>query len=264
LTTAPLLPLDLSERRLQEEIMDDPGLEPAEHLLALRALTMVNRLSLTAERAWREVRRLAKARRSAGGGDPRAGGRDHPVEGEGTDSHRPLRILDVACGGGDTVLALKRRGERAGIPLEVQGCDVSPVALEHARKQARREGVEASFFELDALTSSLPSGFDLVCSSLFLHHLEEEEVVRLLAGMAEAGKTLLLQDLRRTRAGYWLAHGTLRLLSRSRVAQVDGPRSVQASFRIPEVKALARRAGLDNARIVPCWPQRFVLTWNRK
>ena len=52
--------------------------------------------------------------------------------------------------------------------------------------------------------------------------------------------------------------------SRSRVAQMDGPRSVQASFRIPEVTALARRAGLDNARIVPCWPQRFVLTWSRE
>jgi 2-polyprenyl-3-methyl-5-hydroxy-6-metoxy-1,4-benzoquinol methylase len=262
LKTAPLLPPDLSERTLQEELMDDPGLEPTEHLLALRALAMVNRLSLTADRIWKEVRRQVKARQVAEGGGPQAG-RSRPNQGEEEDPGQPLRILDVACGGGDTVLALKRRAVREGIPLDVQGCDVSRVALEHARGRARREGVEASFFELDALRSSIPSGFDLVCSSLFLHHLEEDEVVRLLAGMAEAGKALLLQDLRRTRAGYWLAQGTLRLLSRSRVAQVDGPRSVRASFRIPEVAALAQRAGLEGAEIVPCWPQRFALTWSR-
>ena len=231
---------DLAERTLQEELMDNPGLESSEHHRALRALALVNRLSLTASRIWNEVLRL------------------------GRQVHdRPLRLLDVACGGGDTVRALKRRALQKGIFLNVQGCDVSPVAVAHARQEAARMGVEASFFELDVLRDPIPGEFDLVCSTLFLHHLEEEDVVRLLARMAEAGRTLVLQDLQRNRIGYWLAFGTLRLLSRSRVAQVDGPRSVQAAFRIPEIAALARRAGLEGARIVPCWPQRFSLFWSR-
>jgi len=117
---------------------------------------------------------------------------------------------------------------------------------------------------LDVLRSPLPPGFDLVCSSLFLHHFPDDDAVRVLSEMAEAGRTVLVQDLRRTRSGYWLAQGTLRILSRSRVARIDGPRSVQASYRIPEVRALARRAGLRGARVVPCWPQRFMLTWSRR
>ena len=220
--------------------MDDPALDPSEHREALRALALVNRLSLTAGRIWNEVRRQLRAARTL-----------------------PLRVLDVACGGGDTVRALKRRALREGIPLEVHGCDVSSLALTHARMQALRDGVEASFFELDVRRSPLPEGFHLICSSLFLHHLTEDEVVNLLAAMAKAGNTLLLEDLQRSRAGYWLARSTLRLFSRSRVAQVDGPRSVQASFRIPEVAALARKAGLMGARVVPCWPQRFSLYWSR-
>jgi 2-polyprenyl-3-methyl-5-hydroxy-6-metoxy-1,4-benzoquinol methylase len=231
---------DLTRRVLQREIMDDPGLDPVEHRQALRALARVNRLSLTAGRIWKEVRRQ--------------------VPGAGT---RPIRVLDVACGGGETVRTLKRRASRVGIPLDAHGCDVSPRALTLAREQASREGVEVTFFELDALGSAIPSGYDLVCSTLFLHHLTEDEVVNLLAGMARAGRTLLVQDLLRTWAGYWLAWSTLRLLSRSRVAQVDGPRSVLASFRVPEMAALARRAGLRGARIVPCWPQRFSLFWSR-
>ena len=233
-----VLPLDLSVRELQDELMDDPRLGPREHLRALEALAVVNRLSFTAGRVWREVRRQ--------------GG-----------SNTPLRVLDVACGGGDTVRALKRRADREGVPLEVHGCDVSPTAVAHARERARREKTEVHFFELDAVRSPLPNGYDLVCSSLFLHHLTEEQVVEVMARMAEAGNALVLQDLLRSRMGYWLAWWTLRLVSRSRVAHVDGPRSVQASFRIPEVAALARRAGLDGARIVRCWPQRFTLYWRR-
>jgi len=261
--TPPLFPPDLSERAIQDELMDNPDLGPGEHLHALEALAKVNRLSLTADRVWREVSRLVRARRTNGGGSLRAAVNSLPREGAEEDSTHPFRILDVACGGGDTILALKRRALRKGVPLEAEGCDLSPVAVEHARDRARREGVEVSFFRLDALRSPIPTGFDLVCSSLFLHHLEEEDAVRLLVGMAGAGRALLLQDLRRTRTGYWLAQGTLRLLSRSRVAQVDGPRSVRASFRIPEVAALARKAGLEGAKIVPCWPQRFALTWSR-
>jgi 2-polyprenyl-3-methyl-5-hydroxy-6-metoxy-1,4-benzoquinol methylase len=220
--------------------MDEPGLDPVEHRRALRALALVNCLSLTAGRIWNEIRRQAA---DAGS--------------------RPLRLLDVACGGGDTIRQLKRRASRVGIPLDAHGCDVSPWALTFAREQASREGVEVTFFELDALGSPIPSGYDLVCSTLFLHHLTEDQVVGLLTGMAGAGRTLLVQDLLRTRAGYWLAWSTLRLLSRSRVAQVDGPRSVLASFRVPEMAALARSAGLSGARIVPCWPQRFALFWSR-
>jgi SAM-dependent methyltransferase len=254
---------DLSERVLQEELMDDPVLEPSEHIRALRTLALVNRLSLTAERIWREIWRQVRVRRRNGGSRGPSDLRQAQARGEVEDSRRPLRILDIACGGGDTVRALKRRARQEGIPLDVHGCDVSPTAVAHARNQARHEGVEASFFELDVLRSPIPDGFDLVCSTLFLHHLREDEVVHLLAGMAEAADTLVLQDLQRTRAGYWLAQGTLRLLSRSRVAQVDGPRSVRASFQIPEMEALAQRAGLEGARIVPCWPQRFSLFWSR-
>jgi 2-polyprenyl-3-methyl-5-hydroxy-6-metoxy-1,4-benzoquinol methylase len=254
---------DLTRRVLQEEIMDDPALEASEHRRALKALAMVNRLSLTAGRIWREVRRLATARPNPG----ELGGKETPAAPEpgGTEKHHspPLRLLDIACGGGDTVRSLARKARRAGVPLEVHGCDVSPEAVDHARRAARKEGLEATFFRLNVLRSPIPGGFDLVTSTLFLHHLAEEDAVRVLARMSAAGSAVLLQDLIRTHRGYWLAHGTLRVLSRSRVAQVDGPRSVRASFRIPEVRFLADRAGLEGARIQPCWPQRFALYWSR-
>jgi 2-polyprenyl-3-methyl-5-hydroxy-6-metoxy-1,4-benzoquinol methylase len=219
--------------------MDAPELDRSEHIQALRALARVNILSLTARRIWAELRRVGL-------------GRDGPI-----------RLLDVGCGGGDVILALGSRARKEGFPLEVAGCDSSPVAVSHGRSEAARRGLEAQFFQIDVTRSTLPHGYDLVCSSLFLHHLPEDDVVALLSAMAEAGKAVLVQDLVRSRLGYLLAFGTLRVLSASRVARVDGPRSVQAAFRVPEVRALARQAGLEKARVVQCWPERFLFTWSR-
>jgi 2-polyprenyl-3-methyl-5-hydroxy-6-metoxy-1,4-benzoquinol methylase len=231
---------DLSRRRVEPELMDAPGLEPERHASALRALARVNVLSLTAGRVWKRVTGLA---------------------GQG---QTPVRVLDLACGGGDVAVAVARRARRSGLPVEVHGCDMSSVALGQAREHAERRGVSVRFFQLDVLEASIPTGFDLVCSSLFLHHLTEDQGEAVLRNMAEAGRSLLVQDLVRSRIGYALAVATLRAITRSDVARVDGQRSVRAAFTVPEVREMARRAGLAGARVNLCWPQTHELNWQAR
>jgi hypothetical protein len=102
----------------------------------------------------------------------------------------------------------------------------------------------------------------VIMSSLFCHHLSDEEVVMLLGKMAKATRHLLLiNDLRRCRAGWFLAHTASRLLTRSRVVHTDGPRSVRAAFRLDEMRELSRRAGLETAKVTRCWPCRFLCEW---
>ena len=156
-----------------------------------------------------------------------------------------------------------RRARSAGLPLEVHGCDVSLVALEHARRQSERRGLDAEFLVRDVLADGLPGEYDLVCSSLFHHHLAREDAVDLLRRMAEAGGAVLVQDLLRSRLGYVLAWSGLRLLSRSDVAHVDGPRSVRAAFTLPEARVMAEEAGLRAATVHRAWPERFILSWRR-
>lgn len=233
-----LLP-DLGRRRLQPELMDDPALEPHRHRRALEALRTVNLLSGTAGRLWREIRRA------------------------GLSPGRPLRVLDLACGGGDVALDVMARARRARLPLEIHGCDRSPLALSHAREEAARRRLDVGFFPVDVLAGPLPSGYDLVTSSLFLHHLDPREAAELLAAMAAAAPAVYVEDLRRTRTGYLLALLTLHALARSDVARVDGLRSVAGAFTLDEARELARRGGLEGARLRRCWPQRFALSWRR-
>ncbi|NNL31028.1 MAG: nucleotide-binding protein, partial [Gemmatimonadetes bacterium] len=106
--------------------------------------------------------------------------------------------------------------------------------------------------------------YDLVTSSLFLHHLAWPEAVELLRRMAAgARRRLFVQDLRRTRLGYVLAWLGLHTFSRSEVARVDGLRSVEAAFSVDEARRLCAEAALRSAVVGVAWPQRFIMRWDR-
>lgn len=229
---------DLMERRLEAELMDSPTLDRERHLGALDALARVNAVSRTVGRVWAEVVRVARRGRT------------------------PVRVLDVACGGGDVLRGVALRASSEGVEVELHGCDRSPVALERARERAGALG--ARLVELDVLRDPLPSANDIVCSSLFLHHLAEAEAAAVLASMAAAtDQVLLVQDLLRTRLGYLLAWAGLGLLTSSDVARHDGLVSVASAWTVDEVASLCRVAGLRGAEIRRTWPQRFALRWTR-
>ena len=90
--------LSLLQRDKQPEIMDQPGLAAADHEQALRALSRINWISGVAGSLWSPIRRLAEERRG-----------------------QPLRVLDVASGGGDVVIRLASRARRAGLPITFTG-----------------------------------------------------------------------------------------------------------------------------------------------
>ena len=237
--------------------MDQPGLDVREHVRALTALGRANLVSRTAGSLWPAIRRAAETH--AGGTERVAAASPE------TASGGPLRLLDVASGGGHVAVALARLAARDGIPLDITGCDISLVAIDYARTLAARAGVERVRFEpVDALRGSWPAEVDISICTLFLHHLEDDGAVTLLQRMAAAARlAVLVSDLRRSATGYLFAWAGCRLLSRSRVFHVDGTRSVEAAYTPAEAESLAAKAGLDGARVTTHWPQRWLLTWRR-
>src|SRR5207244_2746388 len=134
----------------------------------------------------------------------------------------------------------------------------------YARQQAQQSGAAVDFFAHDALNDELPADYDLITCSLFLHHLDEAEVVNLLRHMAQATRQMVLvSDLRRGASCWLLAWAGTRLLTRSHVVHVDGPRSVAAAFTTGEARALGARAGLNGAVVKRRWPCRWLLAWRR-
>jgi 2-polyprenyl-3-methyl-5-hydroxy-6-metoxy-1,4-benzoquinol methylase len=181
----------------------------------------------------------------------------------GARGGRAIRVLDLACGGGDVAIALACRAARAGLDLRVEGCDLSERAVRFAGERAARRGAAVRFFTLDARSGTIPADYDVLTCSLFLHHLGDAEAVGFLGRMAAAARRLVLvDDLVRSRVGYALAWLGCRLLTRSPIVRHDGPVSVSSAFTLEEVRDLAQRAGLAGARLTRHWPSRYLLSWS--
>lgn len=229
-------PVNLTMRVREPEIMDRPDLDPEIHRAALRGLERLNRAAFSARGFLEPLRRLAT---------------------ESVD--RPLRVLDVACGGGDNLFALERIARAKGLKLELFGCDRSDVAVQHAKENAVRRGSSIGFATADALLDSRPPiEVDVVLNSLFVHHLDPDDAVTFLRNARTwAGRAAIVIDLLRTRLGYALAHAASRLLTRSPVVRTDALISVRAAYSLDEARALAKRAGAANAVVERIWPERF-------
>ncbi len=235
-----LLP-SLAQRHRQPELMDQPGIDPLAHSQALQGLRRINAFSGAVGSLFAPIRSLARER-----------------------CGQPLRVLDLACGGGDNTTALAERARREGLAIQVDGCDLSPQAVAIATNNADEQVLSTRFFQADALHDPIPEDYDVILCSLFLHHLDEDQAVELLRRMGRASRCLVLvNDLIRSPLGYGLAWAGCRLLSRSPIVHFDGPVSVQGAFQLGEVRALATRAGLEGAELRRSWPERYLLRWRR-
>ena len=171
------------QRDRQPEVMDQPGLDPAEHDRALQGLRRINAISRCVPGLFHQVERLAS---------------DNPS--------MQLSVLELACGGGDTAIALAALAEKRALNISFQACDLNPEAVRLARRNVVQSDSSVDVFVADALDSTGSKQFDVVYCTLFVHHLDPPDVIQLLKGMAARARQLVIvDDLIRSRLGYSLA-----------------------------------------------------------
>ena len=112
-------------------------------------------------------------------------------------------VLDVGCGPGYLTRMLAEAIGREG---SVIGIDAAPEMIEYANRRSRR--ISNCAFQVGTVESlPFPDGsFDVVVSSLMVHHLPEEgrvEAIREMRRVLRAGGTLLLADFNIPERGIW-------------------------------------------------------------
>lgn len=215
---------DFSRRSQEVELMDVEPVGADDFRACLEDLATVN--TLTRARpptlAW-----LARATRSL----------DH------------FTLLDVGFGHGDMLRAIARWARRRGIEAELIGVDLNPWSAAAARA-ATPADLPIRFETGDVFAYRPDRPLDFVVSSLFTHHLSDDEVVAFLAWMERtAVRGWYVNDLHRHALPY---HG-FRLLAKlagwHRFVQHDGPVSIARSFRKSDWQSFIMAAGLDSERV---------------
>lgn len=177
------------------------------------------------------------------------------------DEGRPLRVLDVGTGDGEVFRRVTNRLARQGSSVLAVGLDAHPEILAAARRRGGTGDV-VSLVRGDGL--GLPfadSTFDVVVSTLTLHHFDAARAVEAVREMARvARRRVLVCDLERSR----LHHLGARILAGTvwrgnAITRHDGPTSVLRSFTASELETVGRRAGLRAVRVERRFLFRLVL-----
>lgn len=167
-----------------------------------------------------------------------------------------LRILDVGAGAGQTSAYARDWLAARGAAAEMFVLDRSQRHLLHG--DPARRGLRA--VAGDALAMPFPDrSFDLVTCSLFLHHFHGSTAAALLREMKRLARgAVVIHDLERSALAL-LAFRLVSPLVTNRITQHDGAVSIRQAYTAPELAALARRAGWEQARVRRLWPFRLGL-----
>ncbi len=239
----------LAKRKRVDEWMDRSDVPADEHAQALVGLARINAASHAARTVQRIIlRHLA----------PQSPHSPHSPP-------RTLHLMDVACGAGDVPVRVASALRRRGFEVRLTLCDRSMTALDVARRHAEAAGFgDLTVLSLDVTRSPLPQA-DVVTCSLFLHHLERAEVLRVLRALRQATTELLIvNDLRRSFTGWIVARVGCFLLTRSRIVRYDGPLSARAAWTRRELREMAEQAGISDAAVVRAPRWRMCLIWRKR
>lgn len=165
-------------------------------------------------------------------------------------SSDPVRILDIACGGGDMSRWIVNETRSLAKPVEVTALDLNENVIKCAR-QMSVDYPEIVFVHGDALNPPFEcKKFDIVILSTFLHHLTPDKVVAVLQVARNLSRgAVIAADLVRSPLAYLAIHIIAKLARFNPISAHDGAVSVCRAYTPKELTELAHQAGLEPSRI---------------
>lgn len=162
----------------------------------------------------------------------------------------PLRIVDVGCGDGDGPRRIARWAKKRGIEVRLIGLDLNADTVSIAKETTPPEyGIE--YVAGNVFDFVPPEPVDVIISSLFTHHLNDDEIVRFIGWMEENARLgWFVNDLSRAVTPYLLFKLLATATRLHWLVRHDGPVSVARSFREDDWLRLCAAAGLANLEYV--------------
>ena len=138
-----------------------------------------------------------------------------------------LSLLEVAAGLGDVPRGAAMRLARSGICLDITDLDRVPSHLQRDHRALAGDALTLPFRD---------ASFDIVSCSLFVHHLQPDELKRFAAESLRVSRyAVLINDLIRHPLHLALVYAGFPLM-RSYVSRVDGVASVRRAYTPAEVR----------------------------
>ncbi|MGZ4996849.1 MAG: methyltransferase domain-containing protein [Methylobacter sp.] len=234
---------DFNQRSAESELMDNEPVDFAEFDACLRQLRIINFFTLAYTPTLRWFGHLYKRGQLKNGAS----------------------VLDVGSGYGDMLRSLSNWAAARRLRLHLIGVDLNPLSkLSAERATSQNHGID---FITDNVFSFAPEQkIDYIISSLFTHHLTDQQLVEFIRWMDHrACLGWLINDLHRHPIPYYFIKSIVSLLSRNRLIRHDAPVSVARAFTVSDLKRLLETAGIPAHRVSIRWhfPFRYAVACSR-
>ncbi|MGA7906666.1 MAG: methyltransferase domain-containing protein [Candidatus Sulfotelmatobacter sp.] len=150
-----------------------------------------------------------------------------------------LSVLEVAAGLGEVPRIARQRLAKQGIDLELTLLDRAQAHLRRGNRSVVGDGLALPFRD---------ASFDVVSSSLFVHHLPPPQIAEFVReALRVSRRAVLINDLVRHPVHLALVYTAFPIM-RSRVAWLDGLTSVRRAYVPDEMRAAILPAVSSNGR----------------
>lgn len=175
-------------------------------------------------------------------------------------SQPKYKVVDLGCGGGDTLKLFARWARKKNVDVELTGIDANAYIIDYAQKNCKK------YRNIDLISENVMGdefrdrSFDIAHASLFMHHFQEEEIIELLAQLYDQVRIgIVINDLHRHWVSYLFTKHLITQWSKSEMVKYDSVVSVERSFVREELEKYLRLAGINNYSLKWKWAYRWEL-----
>lgn len=177
--------------------------------------------------------------------------KNHPKE-------KALTIIDLGCGSGDILRSVSKLGKKQGYTFNLIGIDANKDTIAYA-KELSVDYSEIQFLDYDIFSEYFKTlEYDIVLSTLFLHHFKEEELIPFVSFLIKKTKIgIVINDLHRHRLAYYLFK-LLCLTITNKMVIEDGLTSVLRGFKRKELESISTKIA---SQYLIQWKWAFRFQW---
>lgn len=170
----------------------------------------------------------------------------------------PITIIDLGCGGGDILRRISKYGKKEGYTFKLIGIDANKDAVEYAQEISKNYP-DISYVACDIFSEAFEAlEYDLVLSTLFLHHFKDEQIRDMLPKLQNKAKLgIIVNDLHRHALAYYLFK-IVCLPIKNQMIIDDGLTSILRGFKHEELEAFS-----NTLQVTPkiSWKWAFRYQW---
>lgn len=169
-----------------------------------------------------------------------------------------LHLVDVGCGGGDSLRFMASLARKHKWPVRFTGIDANKKAVELAREK-NRSYPEVKVEQMDVFSPGFRQlQADIFTFNLVLHHFDDQLIKELLSTCHQQGD-ILINDLQRNRLAFFSFALFSRLMRFSFISRHDGLLSIRKSFSRSELYKLLANTGINGGVISWHWAFRYLV-----